>query len=270
MLLFFCIFSISAVSPTHNNDIAPFKIITGSHCTFTQRTTQLSTGPTISSQFLLVCSFTAESFTNNCCFTAVVSQWLTTDDTQCVLLCVSDSLQLVVMSCFVSVTVCSLLLCPVVCQWQFEACCVCLCVYVCVCVFLCVCVCLCHFFFSTSDPSTLKAVLDTRKQLSNTILGAFHKHKSLLTLNYTQLPSFYNNSALTCFLLFQNTPFSLPSFGYSFDSHLFVTFVKSVWIEPSCSKTQHFHVRSFLWFGSLKYIFSLRVPHPVFSVFWHS
>jgi len=51
-----------------------------------------------------------------------------------VLLCVSDSLQLVVMSCcvsarvcrlllcFTSVTVCSLLLGPVVCQWQFAAC----------------------------------------------------------------------------------------------------------------------------------------------------
>jgi hypothetical protein len=45
-----------------------------------------------------------------------------------VLLCVSDSLQLVVMSCCVSVTVCSLLLCPVVCQWQFAACYVLLCV----------------------------------------------------------------------------------------------------------------------------------------------
>ena len=54
---------------------------------------------------------------------AVVCQWLPTDDMQCVLLCVSDSLQLVVMTCCVSVTVYSLLLCPVVCQWQFAACC---------------------------------------------------------------------------------------------------------------------------------------------------
>ena len=61
--------------------------------------------------FFLCPLFTAESSK------VIVSQWLPADETQCVLLCVSDSLQLVVMSCCVSVTVCSLLLCPF--YWLF-------------------------------------------------------------------------------------------------------------------------------------------------------
>ena len=121
-------FSISAVSPTNNSDILPYKIITDSHCTFTQITTQLSAGPTISSQFCwftVYCwviksshqAMTAHSWYRVC---PVVCEW---QFAACcyVLLCVSGSLQLVVMSCCVWVTVCSLLLCPVVCQWQFAA-----------------------------------------------------------------------------------------------------------------------------------------------------
>ena len=70
--------------------------------------------------------------------------------------------------------------------------------------------CLCPFFFSTSDPSTRKAVLNTRKQLSTTILdSAFHKHKSLLILNYTKLASFFNDSIKLASFSSQ----TLPSFS---------------------------------------------------------
>ena len=45
-------------------------------------------------------------------------------------------------------------------------------------------VCVCYFFFSTSDPSSLKAVLNTKRQITNIILDSpFHKHKSYMTLN---------------------------------------------------------------------------------------
>ena len=97
------------------------------------------------------------------------------------------------------------------CVCVFECCmkgCVCIYVFVCVCVtmgacvsvsvcvhacgalcvcvsmFMCVCVYLCYFFFSTSESSRLKAVLNTKGQLCCTVLdSAFHKHKSHLTLN---------------------------------------------------------------------------------------
>ena len=142
----FVYFPIPAVSPTHNNDILPFKIITGSHCTFTQ-ITQLSAGLVDSSQFLwvhcLLQSHQKQSSVNDCpqvihcmscCVSVTVCSLLlsVSDSFQLVvlsccvsvtvcslllcLLCVSDSLLLVVMSCYMSVTVCSLLLCPVVCQ----------------------------------------------------------------------------------------------------------------------------------------------------------
>jgi len=95
-LTFFVLFSISAISPRHNSDISPFKITKGSHCTSTQITTQLSAGPIVSSQFLSV---------------------------RCLLLShqklssVNDCPQMIhSVSCCVSVTVCSFLLCPVVCQ----------------------------------------------------------------------------------------------------------------------------------------------------------
>jgi hypothetical protein len=71
------------------SDISPFNIITVSCSTFTQITTQLSASPTISSEF---------------CGSIVVSQWLPKDDKQCVLICVSDSFQLVVMSSFYSLS----------------------------------------------------------------------------------------------------------------------------------------------------------------------
>jgi len=48
------VYPTSVVSPTHNNDISPFKIITSSHCTFTQIRTQLSAGLAVSLQFLWV------------------------------------------------------------------------------------------------------------------------------------------------------------------------------------------------------------------------
>jgi len=95
-LIFFVYFPISAVSHTHNNDILPFKITTGSYCTFTQITTQLSEGPTVSLQVLwvhcLLLSHQKQSSVNDC------QQMIHS------------------VSCCVSVTVCSLLLCPVVCQ----------------------------------------------------------------------------------------------------------------------------------------------------------
>ena len=78
--------------PTHNNDISPFKIITGSHCTFTQITAQLLGGSTLSLQFLWVC----------CLLLSHQKQWS-----------VNDCPQMIhSVSCCVSVTVCSLLLCP--------------------------------------------------------------------------------------------------------------------------------------------------------------
>ena len=88
----FVYFPISSVSPTHNNDISPLKIITCSHCTFTQITTQLSAGPTVSLQFLWV----------HCLLLSHQKQSS-----------VSDCPQMIhIVTCFVSVIVCSLLLCP--------------------------------------------------------------------------------------------------------------------------------------------------------------
>jgi len=126
MKCFFVYSPIPAGSPRHNNNILPFKITTGSHCTFTQITTQLSAGPAVSLQFLwvncLVQSHQKQSV--NDCPQVIHSVSCCVSVTVCsLLLSVSDSLQLVVMSCCVSVTVCSMLLCPAVCQWQFAACC---------------------------------------------------------------------------------------------------------------------------------------------------
>ena len=81
-----------AVSPTHNNDISPFKIITCSHCIFTQITTQLSAGPTVSLQFLWVS-----------CLLLSYQKLLSVNDCPQMIYSVSWS---------VSVTFCSLLLCP--------------------------------------------------------------------------------------------------------------------------------------------------------------
>jgi hypothetical protein len=109
----------------------------------------------------------------------------------------------VVMSCFVRLTVCSLL---------------------CVSVSVCVCV---------ASSSTHLIPPHERLSLtpeSNSLLqfySAFHKNKSLLNLNYTQLASFFNNSDQTCFLLFQNTPFSLPNCVHSFASYLFCYFCQT-------------------------------------------
>ena len=116
-LTLFVYFPISSVSPRHNNHILQFKIITASHCTFTQ-TTQPSARSTISSQFVNPL-FTAELWkevVNDCPqmihSVPIVCQW---EFAACcyVLFCVSDSLQPVVLSCCVSVTICNLLLCPV-------------------------------------------------------------------------------------------------------------------------------------------------------------
>jgi hypothetical protein len=161
------------------SDISSFNIITVSRCIFTQITTQLSAGLTVSSQFLWVCcvvlSHQKQSSVNDgpqkihsvsCCVSvtvcvlflcSVLCQW---QFAPCcyVLLCVSDSLRPVVMSCFVLLTVCSLLLCPVVCQWQYATCCY---VLFCVsdslqlvvlscCVSVTVCVC-CYVLFCVSD-----------------------------------------------------------------------------------------------------------------------
>ena len=86
------------------------------HCAFTEITTHQSAGHITSSQFLLVHSLllSHQSMTaHTCTVCPFVCQW---QFAACcyALLCVSDSLQPVVMSCCVSATVCSLLLCPVV------------------------------------------------------------------------------------------------------------------------------------------------------------
>jgi hypothetical protein len=83
--------------------------------------------------------------------------------------CVSDSLQLVVMSCRVSMTVCSLLLCPVVCQWQFAACCYVLLLLTVFSTFHSLCLLLSqlysqYFTFSTSPCSCSQSTLNTVTQ----------------------------------------------------------------------------------------------------------
>jgi hypothetical protein len=125
-----------AVSPTHNNDILPLKIITCSHCTFTQTTTQLSAGPTVSSQFLSV----------RC---LLLSHQKQSSDNDCPHMIHS-------VSCRVSVTVCSLLLCPLFID--------------CFSVFHSVCLLLSqlysqYFTFSTSSCSSSQSTLNTVTQL---------------------------------------------------------------------------------------------------------
>jgi hypothetical protein len=82
-----------------------------------------------------------------------------------------------------SVIVGRMCVCVCLCWWVCMCMCVCLCVW-CVCLHVCVSVCvyvcvpLCHFFFSTSDPTRLKAVVNTRRQLPTTIYVPFHLHHS--------------------------------------------------------------------------------------------
>jgi len=178
--LSFVYFPITAVSPTHNNDILPFKIITGSHCTITQITTQLSACPTISSQFLWVDRLllshqnSHQSMTAHCWYTVshVLSKWHFTAYIYAIFywLFFCFSLGLFVLSQLygqyftfsTSFCTCSQSTLNTVTQWWH-----CLkhifCVIICDCwQCVCVCVCVCQLFFSTSDFSMLKSVLNTR------------------------------------------------------------------------------------------------------------